>query len=100
MKLGSKILRVLFKNNSCVPSAIWNGTRICQFLKDKSLNVVLSLLFFFLSVQNYFSNALITDQFKQRKFQLFCCRRFAYLILISIDFDDFTSPFTTYFLFR
>ena len=27
-------------------------------------------------------------------------RRFGYLVLISIDFDDFTSPFTPFFLLR
>ena len=35
---------------------------------------------------------------KQRKSQAW--RRFGYPVLISIDFDDFTSPFTPSFLFR
>ena len=35
---------------------------------------------------------------KQRKSEAW--RRFGYLVLISIDFDDFTSPFTLKFLFQ
>ena len=35
---------------------------------------------------------------KQRKSEAW--RRFGYPVLISIDFDDFTSPFTLKFLFR
>ena len=45
-----------------------------------------------------FSNSLIIHQIiRQRKSQLW--RRFRYPVLISIDFDDFTSPFTPWVLF-
>ena len=43
-----------------------------------------------------FSNALIIE-LKQRKSQPW--RRFGFLVLISIDFDDFSSPFTPQFWF-
>ena len=43
--------------------------------------------------ENHFSNSWIIHQNKKRKPHLW--RRFGYLASISIDFDDFTSPFTS-----
>ena len=42
-----------------------------------------------------FSNSLIIHQVKAKKITIILSRRFGYPILINIDFDIFTPPFTT-----
>ena len=55
---------------------------------------------FDMSVDVTFSNLLIIHQAKLRQRKSQAWRRFEYPVLISIEFDDFTSPFIPYFLFR
>ena len=50
------------------------------------MNVALSLLFFFLSVQNYFSNALITDQVKTKKIPT--------VLLQEVWIPDLNTPYS------